>query len=130
MTAPVFMVEAGSFLKAFAKDGKTADYVDSIVDVWDFVWVDSEEEEARSAESILAMDVHEIVNGDYATVIDNPVIWFTSQFNAEDHEWCEDRNQHIPTLFVEVDPEQGITRKDVELATAFLGYIGPCIDEI
>jgi hypothetical protein len=124
MNDPLIMVQASCVEQAMKHDLNAPVWIDSLVDVWNLVWVDSDEESARSAEDVLGIDVHEIVDGDFATVVDNPIVWFTDKFDVEDHEWCEDRNQYVPTLFVEVDPQTGITRKDVGLATAFIGYLG------
>lgn len=125
---PVILLEANTFIDSYFKDSNVSIWLDSLLDVWDFVWVDTEEEEARTAETLLSVDTHAILNdggADFADSVINPIIWVTSKKVDEyDHAWCEDRNKRLPTLYVEVDPTKGITRQDVELATAFIGYIG------
>lgn len=125
MNNPILLLQADSVIKSITHNMDSAMWIDSIVDVWDFFWVNSEEEQARTAESILAIDDHEIIYGESTPHdLSDPLVWFGTDFTEEDHAWCEDRNFTVPSLLIEVDPEIGITQKDVNLATAFIGYLG------
>lgn len=125
MNDPYLIIDPRSVFGQGDLDPNKAIWIDSISDCCRVVWANSEDSEIADVEGALQIGPFDKVDTEIESFLGNdPFIWISDYFCESDHVWCDDRNLTTPSLLVEVSEVEGITRRDIELADAFLDYLG------